>query len=337
MTKVLDTKHIIIGVSSCLLGENVRYDAGHKYQRYITKTLGQFFTFKSFCPEMAIGLGAPRETLQLVQNEAGKGTEKENGEEIRCVGTKTSTLDITDQLRSTAHEQRPWHQQLSGYILKKGSPSCGMAGVMVYQGSGAKPIGSGIYARVLQDNFPHLPIEEEGRLGDPLLRENFITRVFAYHHWQGLCEATFSMKALIEFHAGYKYLLLSHDQDKAQALGTRLENALTEGIEGDIEKSIDQIAAWYIETFMSILKLPATRESHARVLQRLQALLADELSAEDKQKVSAAISAYQNALLPLITPITLLRHHFKYHPNSAPGSSKYLQPHPTELKLFDSI
>ena len=213
MTKVLDKKHIIVGVSSCLLGENVRYDAGHKYQRYISETLSQFFTFKSFCPEMAIGLGTPRETLQLVQNDEGRGKGKEK--EIRCVGTKTSTLDVTDRLRSNAHEQQPWHQQLSGYILKKGSPSCGMAGVKVYQGSEAKPIGRGIYARVLQDNFPHLPIEEEDRLGDPVLRENFIKRVFAYRHWQDLYEATINVNALTQFHADYKELLLSHNQDKA--------------------------------------------------------------------------------------------------------------------------
>lgn len=316
-----DKERILIGTSSCLLGEEVRFDKGHKLHSYISKTLGQFFTFRPFCPEMAIGLGTPRETLRLVKR----------GEEIRCIGNKTEGHDVTEKLIATAQEQKPWHAELCGYILKKGSPSCGMERVRIYSAENGMPLesGSGLYARTLLENFPFLPVEEEGRLGDPVLRENFIKRVFAYREWRDLADAGFSMKKLTDFHSQYKYVLLSHDQHRTRALGHSLAHAAGEPLES--------IAQWYFEEWMNILKLRATRKNHVNVLQHLQGFLKNDLDKDDKQEMTESIDNYRQGLLPLIVPITLLRHHFRRHPKPFVERAKYLEPHPAELMLLNTI
>lgn len=310
---------ILIGISSCLLGERVRFDTGHKLDNYITKSLGAFFTFRPFCPEMAIGLGTPRETIRLVQIE----------DEVRCVGTKTESLDVTDQLKKTAHDQATWHKDLCGYILKKDSPSCGMERVKVYKGSMPERNGSGIYARILQDNFPHLPIEEEGRLGDSVLRENFIKRVFIYKHWRDMCQGVIDQKTLTEFHAQYKYVLLSHDQERTRALGKALSVITKDELEDFIPE--------YFAEFMAILKIRATRRNHVNVLQHLQGFLKNDIDKHDKQELSEHIEQYRLGQLPLIVPITLLRHHFRKHPKPFVEKSKYLAPHPSELMLLNQL
>jgi len=315
---------VLIGVSACLLGEKVRYDAGHKHQNYITDTLGKFFTFRSFCPEMAIGLGAPRETIKLVQQ----------GDQVRCVGTKTSSLDVTDKLSETAQEQREWHQDLCGYILKKGSPSCGMERVKLYGLNSKDPNmpqnkGVGLYAKGLMENFPQLPVEEEGRLGDPVLRENFVQRVFVYRHWKALSKNTMSLKSLTDFHAQYKYTLMSHEQNRARSLGKTLSN-----ISG---QDIDDIASTYFSELMSILKIKATRQNHVNVLQHIQGYLKNDLDKGDKQELTETVDSYRQGMLPLIVPITLLRHYFRRHPKPYIEESKYLSPHPSELMLLNYL
>jgi len=314
-----DKDKILIGISSCLLGERVRFDSGHKKHSYITDTLGQHFTFRPYCPEMAIGLGTPRETIRLVMND----------DEIRCVGTKTETLDVTDALTENAQQQADWHRDLCGYILKKDSPSCGMERVKVYKGTMPERIGSGLYARVLLDNFPHLPVEEEGRLGDPVLRENFIKRVFVFRHWRDLEAEGISMASLTDFHAQYKYVSLSHDQQSTRDLGKRLADAAGE--------DIDDVAQWYFSELMRILTIKATRKNHVNVLQHLQGFLKNDLDKEDKKELSDTIENYRQALLPLIVPITLLRHHFRRHPKPFVARSKYLEPHPSELMLLNTL
>lgn len=323
MTKQKDQEYssadILIGISSCLLGEQVRFDSGHKHHSYITQTLGKYFRFRPFCPEMAIGLGTPRESLRLVMQEDG----------IHCIGNKTASLDVTEQLITSAREQHSWHVDLCGYILKKDSPSCGMERVKVYRNDMPQRDGSGLYARVLQDNFPYLPIEEEGRLGDPVLRENFIKRVFVFRHWRDLQSAGFSMANLTDFHAQYKYVLLSHDQQRTREMGRRLANAS--------QQPISAVAAWYFAEMMTILKARATRSSHVNVLQHLQGFLKEEIDREDKQELSDTIENYRRELLPLIVPITLLRHHFRRHPKPFVERSKYLAPHPAELMLLNTL
>ncbi|MDX1692502.1 MAG: DUF523 and DUF1722 domain-containing protein [Ketobacteraceae bacterium] len=315
----LSPSDIVIGISSCLLGEKVRFDTGHKHNSYITQTLGKYFRFHSFCPEMAIGLGTPRETLRLVQTDDG----------IRCVGTRTDTLDVTRQLIEVAEAQKPWWQNLCGYILKKDSPSCGMERVKVYKNAMPEKSGVGLYADVLQSEFPSLPVEEEGRLGDPVLRENFIKRVFAFRHWRDLLEEGLSMHKLTDFHARYKYVLLSHHQERTRALGKRLADAASE--------PMDEVADWYFAEFMAILKLRATRKNHVNVLQHLQGFLKEDIDKEDKKELSETIEDYRQELLPLIVPVVLLRHHFRRHPKPFVERSKYLQPHPSELMLLNSL
>ena len=310
---------ILIGISSCLLGEKVRFDTGHKHQSYITETLGKYFTFRSFCPEMAIGLGTPRETLRLVTQEDG----------IHCVGNKTASLDVTQQLIDIAHQQQSWHKDLCGYILKKDSPSCGMERVRVYKGDMPERNGTGLYARVLKDNFPFLPVEEEGRLGDPVLRENFIKRVFVYRHWRDIEIEGFSIQKLTDFHAQYKYVLLSHDQGRARKLGTRLANAAKE--------PLDEVLQWYFAELMAILEIKATRKNHVNVLQHLQGFLKNDIDKEYKKELTETIENYRVGLLPLIVPVTLLRHHFRRHPKPFVDQSRYLAPHPSELMLLNTL
>lgn len=315
----LQAPKIPIGISACLLGEKVRYDTGHKHHSYITQTLGQFFEFRSFCPEMDIGLGTPRETIRLVTQ----------GDEIRCVGTKTDTLDVTDQLKESAHQQTSWQQNLCGYILKKDSPSCGMERVKLYTNNMPERTGTGIYAQVLKDNFPHLPIEEEGRLGDPILRENFIKRVFVYQHWRELNTTSIGMNELTDFHAQYKYVLLAHDQDRTRKLGKRLADGINE--------PFSVLRDGYFAELMAILTLRATRKNHVNVLQHLQGFLKKHLDKEDKSELSETIEQYRLGRLPLIVPITLLRHHFRRYPAPFVDKSKYLAPHPAELMLLNEL
>jgi len=197
-----DLEKIKIGISSCLMGEQVRFDSGHKRNAYINGILSSFFEFTSFCPEVDIGLGIPREPIRLVSID----------DDVRCVGVKTPDLDVTEDLYRSADEQQAWQRDLCGYILKKGSPSCGMERARLYKGDIPDRTGVGLYAARLMQNFPDLPVEEEGRLEDPVLRENFIQRVYIYSRWHKLMDQPVSMKTLSAFHARHKYIYMSHNQ-----------------------------------------------------------------------------------------------------------------------------
>lgn len=314
-----DSLKITVGISSCLLGEQVRYDGGHKHNAYISKTLGEYFEFVPFCPETAIGLGVPRETLRLVQQ----------GTSVHCVGNRTAGLDVTDRLIGSADAQRTVHQSLCGYILKKDSPSCGMERVRVYQGEQPQRTGMGLFAQRLQQNFPFLPLEEEGRLGDPVLRENFIQRVFVLHRWKQMVAGGIGAAAIMQFHARHKLILMSHDQTAYRQLG-QLVAQLTDW-------DLNQFCEHYLQQLMDILKIPATRSNHVNVLQHIQGYLKRDLDKEDKQELSETISQYRNGLVPLIVPITLLRHHFRKCPNDYILASYYMNPHPAELMLLNHL
>lgn len=192
-------KKIPVGISSCLLGQEVRFDGGHKHDAYITGTLGQYFEFRPFCPEVEIGLGVPRPTLHLVRI----------GEEIRCVGVKDPERDVTDRLRRRAEQLKDQHAELCGYILKKDSPSCGMERVKVYGNGQPRREGVGLYAEALMKANPLLPVEEEGRLGDPGLRENFIQRVYVFYRWKKMLAEGLTPGGLTTFHARHKLIIMS--------------------------------------------------------------------------------------------------------------------------------
>lgn len=314
-----------IGISSCLLGERVRYDGGHKNNDYIVQSLGRYFEFSAFCPEMAIGLGVPREPIRLV-NEA---------DDIHCVGVKNSALDVTAQLVKSADEQASWHNNICGYIFKKDSPSCGMERVKVYpktsSKNGGQPLrhGVGIYAKRLMQNFPHLPTEEEGRLGDAGLRENFVQRVFIYHRWRTLRANKPAWHDLTTFHARHKLILMSHNQ----TLNRQLGHLLSQSTSTDIGDFLDI----YIDKLTALLKIVPTRKNHVNVLQHIQGYLKRHLDADDKEELTDTIHQYRAGMLPLIVPITLLRHHFRKHPNEYIDQSWYLHPHPRELMLLNDL
>lgn len=310
---------IKIGISSCLLGENVRFDSGHKKNAYITGVLNDYFEFAPFCPEVEIGLGIPREPIRLISID----------DTVRCVGTRNDKLDFTEKLDDIAEEQRHWHDDLCGYIVKKDSPSCGMERVKIYSEGTPNRSGTGIYAKRLMENYPFLPVEEEGRLEDSHLRENFIHRVYIYSRWKTMRNQQFTISQLQEFHAKHKYILMSHNQDKARALGALLADSK--------DTDLNSLADNYLDNMMSTLKIIATRKNHVNTLQHLQGYLKNHLDTDDKAELNSVISDYRNGLLPLIVPITLLRHHFRKYPNDYITQSYYMTPHPGELMLLNNI
>lgn len=314
-------KKILVGVSSCLLGERVRFDSGHKHSSFLTKQLSAYFEYRPFCPEMAIGLGVPREPIRLISS-------KDKPHEIRCVGTKDASRDFTDQLRNSADQQRDWQQDLCGYVLKKGSPSCGMERVKVYTNGMPNGSDSGIYAKRLMENFPDLPIEEEGRLNDAAIRENFISRVIIYRRLRDL-QSDNSLHKLLQFHARHKLILMSHNQQKARAIGKQLSIVRAD--------ELNDFMPVYISAVMETLAIIATKRNHVNVLQHIQGYLKRDIDQQDKQELCEATDQYRLGKLPLIVPVSLLRHHFRKHPNRWINDSYYLDPHPRDLMLLNAL
>ncbi|MFA5983396.1 MAG: DUF523 and DUF1722 domain-containing protein [Methylococcaceae bacterium] len=310
-------KKIPIGISSCLLGELVRYDGSHKHNPYITGTLGEYFEFQPFCPEVEIGLGTPRPTIHLV-NRAGK---------IHCVGVKDPSLDFTEPLRAHAEKLKPQQALLCGYILKKDSPSCGMERVKVYTNQQPKREGVGIYAQIMMQNNPLLPVEDEGRLGDPGLRENFIQRVYVLYRWQQMLADDLSVQKLTTFHARHKLIIMSHGdyRELGQLVAKATKNNLME------------TAGIYILQLMQMLKKVVTRQQHVNVLQHIQGYLKKELDSVDKAELCELIERYRNGEIPLIVPLTLLKHHFRKSPDPYIEESYYLSPYPQELRLINQL
>jgi uncharacterized protein YbgA (DUF1722 family)/uncharacterized protein YbbK (DUF523 family) len=310
-------KKIPIGISSCLLGEQVRFDGGHKCDAYIVGTLSEYFEFHPFCPEVAIGLGIPRPTIHLVKI----------GNAIRCVGVKDPELDVTDRLRDVAEQQKECHAGLCGYILKKDSPSCGMERVKVYTGNQPHRSGFGIYAQAMMSNNPLLPVEEEGRLGDPGLRENFIQRVFVLYRWHQLLAEGLSVQRLTRFHAHHKLIIMSHAD----------YHGMGQLLAGLTKDNLLQIAERYILQLMSTLKTVVNRSNHVNVLQHIQGYLKKELSADDKAELCEVIERYRGGEIPLIVPLTLLKHHFRKSPDPYIEESYYMSPYPQELQLINQL
>ena len=310
---------IPVGISSCLLGEQVRYDGSHKKNDYITQTLGQYFEFISFCPEMASGMETPRPPIQLRQTDSG----------VRCVGVKDHSIDVTEQLKQCSKNQEHWLQNLCGYILKKDSPSCGMERVKVYTKDYPNRVGTGIFSQHIQEHFPLLPMEEEGRLGAPHLRENFIQRVYIMQRWKQLNEDGLSLNKLTVFHSRHKLIAMSHDQNLARALGKLAASATKDNLQ--------QIGQQYAIDLMKCLKIPASRGNHVNVLQHIQGYLKTQLDKDDKTELIDTIEHYRLGYLPLIVPITLLRHHFRKMPDPFIDRSFYMAPYPEELAALNEI
>lgn len=328
-----DTR-IPVGISSCLLGEEVRFDGGHKRDNYVIGTLGQFFHFVPLCPEVEIGLGTPRQTLRLVKIDG----------EVRVRGNKTHGLDVTAALRATGREQAARHPELCGYILKSKSPSCGMERVTLYEDWSGEPEGGrprkgdhrppekkgvGQFAEVFMAERPEIPCEEEGRLGDPHLRDNFITRVFTLRRWRQMARDGLTAAALLDFHTRHKLLLLAHHPQTYTDLGRLLANLR--------HTDLEALGRDYLLTLMRGLRHLASRGKNGNVLQHLAGYLRDELDAGDREELARVIDDYREGRVPLVVPITLLRHHFRRHPHPYVAGQVYIEPHPPELMLRNGV
>jgi uncharacterized protein YbgA (DUF1722 family)/uncharacterized protein YbbK (DUF523 family) len=312
---------IRIGISSCLLGEKVRFDSGHKRDPFIIDTLGRFFCWVPVCPEMEIGLGTPRESLRLVGD----------AEVPRLVASR-SHHDHTDAMQryAAARLDDLATSGLHGYILKKDSPSCGMERVRVYNQAGAaQRHGRGLFAQAVMERFPLLPVEEEGRLHDMCLRENFIERVFAYFRWGLLLAVHPRVKDLVHFHTQHKMTLMTHSRRHYERLGQLVARAGT--------LPMPDLLREYGTTFMEALAVRATPKQHANVLYHLQGHLKKWLDAADKEELVACIEDYRTGLVPLVVPLTLLKHHFRRYPASWVLEQTYLQPYPAELMLRNHV
>ncbi|OOZ36715.1 YbgA family protein [Solemya velesiana gill symbiont] len=312
----------LVGVSACLLGEKVRYDGGHKRDGFISGPLAEEMRYVTVCPETAIGLGVPRPTIRLV----GPFSRP------RALGVKDPTIDVTKRLELFSEKQVGSYGELNGFILKKDSPSCGMTRVKVYPGEiggSAERKGSGIFARILMAHYPNLPVEEEGRLNDPVLRENFINRVYVHQRWQQLMQSGLSAAGLIDFHSRHKYLLMTHSQAAYKRLGKLLS---------DLSGSRpEEIAGEYINEVMTTLKHRVSRKRHVNVLQHIMGYLKRSIEADDKAELADCIERYRREEIPLVVPITLLRHYFRRHPDPYMTQQIYLQPHPENLGLRNAL
>ncbi len=310
-----------VGISSCLLGNEVRFDGGHKHDAYITATLGRFFEWVPVCPEVEMGLSTPRETLRLIGDAAAP----------RLVFAKTGA-DQTDAMQAWAAKRLKAlaDLELCGYILKSKSPSCGMERVRVYGASGmpAKH-GVGIFARALLAAFPLLPVEEEGRLHDLALRENFVERVFAYRRWRDLVQGGLTRGRLVAFHTAHKLLLMAHSPKHYTALGRLVADAKAQ--------SPRALESAYGAQFMEALRVPATPKKQVNVLQHILGYLKRDLEAGDKTELLQVIGDYHRGLVPLIVPLTLLKHHLKRVGVPYVLDQVYLDPHPKELMLRNHV
>jgi len=313
--------HIRVGISTCLLGENVRFDGGHKRDPYLVEILGRYVEWVPVCPEVELGLGTPRETLRLVRI----------GEDVRMVMPKTGQ-DHTDGMRLFADRRvrKLEKEELCGYILKKDSPSCGMERVRVFDAHGVPAkSGRGLFADALLRHFPNLPVEEEGRLSDPRLRENFIERVFAYRRLRTLFAARWKVGDVVAFHTAHKLLLMAHSPKANASLGRLVAEA---------KKMPRPVLRERYETeFMRALSAIATTKRQANVLLHIVGYFRERLDADSRRELLGVIEDYRRGLVPLIVPITLIRHYVRRFDVPYLRGQIYLEPHPKELMLRNHV
>jgi uncharacterized protein YbgA (DUF1722 family)/uncharacterized protein YbbK (DUF523 family) len=312
-----------LGTSACLMGERVRFDGGHKQDRYLIHTLGRYVEWVHVCPEVEVGMPIPRPTIRL------EGVL----EDPRLVDPKNGT-DWTAQMKEWSQERLEGLAELDlhGFVLKKGSPSCGLHRVRVYPDNGAPPErkGRGVFAAALVERMPLLPVEEEGRLSDPRLRENFIERIFAYQRWMRLLRDEPTPKALVAFHSRQKFAYLAHSPQHYRELGR---------IVADAGKTPwDELVTAYGAKMMECLSRMATPGKHRNVLEHLMGFLKEHIDAGDKAELGDTITQYRRGLLPLVVPLTLLRHHLRRHPvKDWAVEQSYLNPYPRELMLRNHV
>lgn len=319
-----DNGELRIGVSQCLLGEEVRFDGGHKRNRFVTDTLSDYVSYTPVCPEVEVGMPTPREAIRLVGDP----------ESPTLIGIQSAT-DHTEAMHAWSAKRLPELDQasLDGYIFKKDSPSCGLFRVRVYNEETGIPSrdGRGLFAAAFVEAFPLLPVEEEGRLNDPPLRENFISRIFTYHRWKRFLAEDRSPGGLVAFHTAHKMSFLAHSPKHYQDLGRLVSQA---GAAEDFDALLDAYAA----TMTACTQVLATPGKHANVIMHLMSFLKDSIDADDKAELLDLVEQMRNRFLPLIVPVTLLKHHLSKHDVPAwVDVQVYLKPYPEELMLRNHV
>jgi uncharacterized protein YbgA (DUF1722 family)/uncharacterized protein YbbK (DUF523 family) len=312
---------IRVGVSSCLLGRQVRFDGGHKLDGFLVHTFGRYVEWVPVCPEVELGLGTPRETLRL---------ERRDGR-IHLVMPK-SGADHTEGMRRYAERRvaELAELELCGYVLKKDSPSCGMERVRVSDPHGVPAkSGRGLFAQVLLERLQNLPVEEEGRLNDPRLRENFVERVFTYRRLRRLFEGGFKIADLVGFHTAHKLLVMAHSPKAYAELGRLVAGARSMPREA--------LRARYESELLGALEAIATPRRHANVLQHMLGYLSKRLESAERQEILELIEDHRLGLVPLLVPLTLIRHHARRLEASYLLGQLYLEPHPKELMLRNHV
>jgi len=306
-----------IGISSCLLGNEVRWNAGHKQDKYLTRTLGKFVEYVPVCPEVEVGLGIPRESMRLVGDP----------ENPRLITFKSKT-DHTDRMLTWAKKRvkELEKEDLCGFIFKSDSPSSGMIRVKVYNDKGMPhKVGIGIFARAYMEHFPLIPVEDDGRLNDPLIRENFMLQIFTMQRWRENLAVRRSLGSLVDFHTRNKLLILSHSQKHYRLMG----KLVADGKKMPIKALYDQ----YQQILMEALKLKTTIKKHTNVMQHLMGYFKKQLTPDEKQELLEVFEHYRKELVPLLVPITLINHFVRKYDQAYLKQQTYLNPHPLELKL----
>jgi uncharacterized protein YbgA (DUF1722 family)/uncharacterized protein YbbK (DUF523 family) len=314
---------IRLGISACLLGQKVRYDGGHKQDPFITATLGRYVEFVPVCPEVESGLGVPREAMRLVGDPGAP--------QLLTVRTK---IDHTERLLAWAQKrvQELEAEDLCGFIFKSKSPSSGMERVKVYDDpptGSPVPKGVGLFARNFMEHFPLLPVEDEGRLHDPAMRENFIERIFVFKRWRELLAARSGLGGLVSFHTRHKLLILAHSPESYRELGKLVARGK--------ELPASELYERYQSRLMEALRLKATPRKNANVLHHLMGYFKKDLSAGEKQELLEIINNYRQGYLPLVVPVTLINHYVRKYEQPYLADQFYLQPHPVELQLRNHV
>ena len=307
---------ILVGISACVLGDKVRFDGGHKRNHFVTEDLTEYFNFQPVCPEVGIGLPVPRPTIRLLKKL----------DQIHLVDTKDANIDYTKAMLSFSEQQAERLKLLRGYIVCAKSPTCGLERVKLYMDNGNTIPGGavGLYTKTLLEKMPWLPIEEDGRLNDPVLRENFVSRVFALEDLYQSTE-TLTRDSLIKFHSRYKLVLMAHSQPQYRELGRMVANIK--------EWDLNEFFKAYRLAFMMALTNHANHKNNTNVLMHIQGYFKRRLTTRQRQELSDIILKYRHGELPILAVLTLINHYLEEYPDPYLSSQVFLSPHPDKLKL----
>jgi uncharacterized protein YbgA (DUF1722 family)/uncharacterized protein YbbK (DUF523 family) len=312
---------IKLGISSCLLGEAVRWNGTHTLDRFLVDTLGKFVEYVPVCPEVECGFSIPREPFRLVGDPSSP----------RFVTSRTK-IDYTERMTEWARKRvrELKKEDLCGFIFKSRSPSSGMEAVKVYNEKGM-PVkkGVGMFARAFMEHFPLLPVEDDGRLHDPKLRENFIERIFAFKRWRERLEEKQSRGGLVDFHTRHKMLILSHSPQHHRMMGKLVAQTK--------DFPIRELYERYQKLLMEALRLKTTPKKNTNVLTHILGYFKESLSGDEKQELLEIIDLYRQGTIPLIVPVTLINHYVRKYNQPYLKEQYYLHPHPLELQLRNHV